>query len=358
MKVKWDYPLLFKSLMKAKKTIKAKILELRKGKEELLKQEYENFQRYLHGDKSAPLYSATRQQADRLLKRIDKPKEGKEYPLILRRDVYRATTKLTQYWLKIPIHGVRGGINVPIRPHTPITKEMVCREAKIIRRKGEWFVYITVEAEIPEKKPNSVLAVDLGIHNIATTVNSTDGQPKFYGKKLRAIRGHYFHLRRNLPNRKAVRKVGNHERHIVSHELHKISKAIVQEAVENNSVIVVGKLKGIRRNHRGRTRNRKLNNFPYHKLFSFIEYKANWQGIPVLNVSEAYTSQTCSRCGEKGLRVRGLFQCPHCGLNLNADYNGARNILKRALGKLHAEPLLSVGVGLTQPELLAEAMSQ
>lgn len=153
--------------MKAKKTIKAKILELRKGKAELLRREYENFQRYLHGDKYALLYSATRQQADRLLKRIGKPKEGKEYPLILRRDVYRAETKLTQYWLKIPIYGVRGGINVPIRPHTPITKEMVCREAKIVRRKGEWFVYITVEKQIEERNPKSVLAVDMGIRWIA-----------------------------------------------------------------------------------------------------------------------------------------------------------------------------------------------
>jgi Fic family protein len=63
--------------MKVRKTIRAKILELRKGKEELLKREYENFQRYLHGDKSVPLYSATKQQADRFLKRIGKPKEGK-----------------------------------------------------------------------------------------------------------------------------------------------------------------------------------------------------------------------------------------------------------------------------------------
>jgi hypothetical protein len=41
--------MLSKSLVKARKTIRAKILELRKGKEELLKREYENFQRYLHG---------------------------------------------------------------------------------------------------------------------------------------------------------------------------------------------------------------------------------------------------------------------------------------------------------------------
>jgi putative transposase len=338
------------SLLKAKKTIKAKIFELRKGKEELLAREYENFQSYLRGDRTVPLYSATRQQADRLLKRLNgKLKPNKEYPLILRRDVYRAETKLSKYWLKIPVYGVRGEINVPIQPHTPITDDMVCREAKIIRRKGEWFIYITVEAEIPEKNPSSVLSVDLGIHNIATTVNSAYGKPKFYGKKLRTVRGHYFHLRRHFPNRKAVKKVGNHERRIVNHELHKISKAIVEEAVKNNSTIVVGKLEGIRRNGKGRRFNRKLNSFPYFKLVSFIRYKASWQGVPVLNVSEAYTSQTCSRCGHMGLRVAGLFQCSHCGLNINADWNGAKNIMKRAFGKLHAEPLSSVGACLTMP---------
>jgi Lhr-like helicase len=121
--------------MKAKKTVKAKVLELRKVKEELLRREYENWQRYLRGDKSVKLYSATRQQAERLLRRLrDRFNPNKEYPLILRRDVYRANTKLTPYWLKIPIYGVRGGINVPIRTHEPITEDMVCREAKIIRR--------------------------------------------------------------------------------------------------------------------------------------------------------------------------------------------------------------------------------
>ena len=53
--------------MLAKKTIKAKVLELRKGKEKLLRREYENFQRCLRGDKSVPLYSATKQQADSFL---------------------------------------------------------------------------------------------------------------------------------------------------------------------------------------------------------------------------------------------------------------------------------------------------
>lgn len=50
-----------------------------------------------------------------------------------------------------------------------------------------------------------------------------------------------------------------------------------------------------------------------------------------MTVSEAYTSQTCSICGGKGVRRNGLFKCS-CGAELNADYNGAKNIMKQALG--------------------------
>jgi len=335
--------------MKAKKTIKAKVLELRRGKEELLKREYENWQRYLRGDKSAQLYSATRQQADRLLKRLgNKFKPHKEYPLILRRDVYRADTKLTPYWLKIPIYGVRGGINVPIKTHEPITEDMVCREAKIIRRGDEWFVYITVEKEVKERNHKSVLAVDLGIRWIATTVNSNNPKPKFYGKELRRVKGHFFWLRRTLALKKAykaIKKIGHKERLVVNDMLHKISKAIVKEALENNSMIVLGNLKGIWRNRKGRAFNRKLNNgFPYHRLSQFIEYKARWYGIRVIKINESNTSKTCHKCGQKGLRVGSLFKCPNCGYICNADYNGAINILKRAMGYM---PI--AGAALTQP---------
>ncbi|MBC7113139.1 MAG: IS200/IS605 family element transposase accessory protein TnpB [Candidatus Methanomethyliales bacterium] len=339
-----------RSLMKAK-TIKAKVLELRKGKEELLRREYENWQNYLRGDKTAQLFSATKQQAERLLGRLKgKLKPNKEYPLILRRDVYRANTKLTPYWLKIPVYGVKGGINVPIKTHEPITDDMVCREAKMIRKDNEWFVYITVEREVDERTPKSILAIDLGIRWIATTVNSNNPKPKFYGMELRRVKGHFFWLRRTLSLKKAykaIKKVGHKERRAVNDILHKISKAIVNEALENDSIIVLGDLKGIRRNGEGKGRrfNRKLNNgFPYYKLSQYIEYKARWLGIKVIKVNERNTSKVCHRCGFKGLRVGSLFKCPNCGYTCNADYNGAMNILKRAMGYM---PI--AGAALTQP---------
>ena len=336
--------------MKARKTIKAKILELRKGKEELLTQEYENWQRYLRGDKSVKLYSATKQQAERFLRKLKgKIKPNKEYPLILRRDIYRADTKLTPYWLKIPIYGVRGGINVPIKTHEPI-KDMVCREAKVIRKGNEWFVYITVEKEVEERNPKSVLAVDLGIRWIATTVSLNNPKPKFYGKELRRVKGHYFYLRRSLALKKAyraIKKIGHKERRVVNDILHKVSRAIVNEALEDDAMIVLGNLKGIRRKSKSRAFNRKLNSgFPYYRLSQFIEYKARWLGIKVIKISEKNTSKTCHRCGREGIRVGGLFKCPECGYSCNADYNGAMNILKRGLGYMPG-----LGAALTQPEL-------
>jgi len=210
---------------------------------------------------------------------------------------------------------------------------VACREAKIVRRKGEWFIYITVEKEVQERNPKSVLAVDLGIRWIATTVNSNNPKPKFHGKQLRRVKGH--HLRRSLALKKAyktIKKIGHKEKRIVNGTPHKISRTIVDEASENDSMIVLGNLKGIRKNGKGRKFNRKLNSgFPYHRLSQFIEYKAKWLGIKVVKVSERNTSKTCHRCGHMGLRAGSFFKCPNCGYSCNVDHNGAMNILKRAM---------------------------
>ena len=59
----------------------------------------------------------------------------------------------------------------------------------------------------------------------------------------------------------------------------------------------------------------------------------------VWTVNPAWTSQTCSRCGERGVRVKRPddteemrggehFFCPHCQMKLHADVNAARNIIK------------------------------
>ena len=202
---------------------------------------------------------------------------------------------------------------------------------------------------------DNVLSVDLGCKNIAVTVNSANTKPNFYGKTVRKIKGFYFNLRKRLGEKKAfdkIRSMKNIEFLQVNHELHKISKTIVDEAKRTNAMIVLGKLKGIRKNIKGSKRVRRLiNNFPYYRLVQYIKYKAAWIGIKVLEINERDTSNTCFNCHTKDKQARktqGLFQCGNCSIRTNADYNGAMNILQRGV-----EILSTLGDFLTYPEPLA-----
>ena len=53
--------------------------------------------------------------------------------------------------------------------------------------------------------------------------------------------------------------------------------------------------------------------------------KAEGAGLYVVYINPAYTSQTCSVCGELGKREKHRFSC-QCGTRLHADSNAARNI--------------------------------
>lgn len=106
--------------VKIRKVIKCGIVHLTKIKYELLNQEYDNLQRFLHGDDTVRLYSANKQQALRYYKKI---KPEKEYPLSIRKDlikVERRGTKIANYWARIPVAGRRGGVWVAIIPHEEI----------------------------------------------------------------------------------------------------------------------------------------------------------------------------------------------------------------------------------------------
>ena len=252
--------------------------------------------------------------------------------------------------MKVPVYPKSINLRIQTDCGHDLT-EYDLREAKVIQQAGEWYIFLCIEKETEPKPAKNVLAIDLGVHHIAVTTNTANTRPNFYGQKLIQIRGKYFNLRRKLGQKKAFYKIKdlkNKEFLQVNHELHKISKEIVEAAKKTNAVIVVGKLKGIRQRIKGGRRTRSLvNNFPYYRLVQYIKYKAEWLGIRVLEVSEAYTSQTCHRCGKRSKSARktqGLYVCDGCRLDTNADYNGSMNIMQRALGILS-----NVGGTLTIP---------
>ncbi len=280
----------------AKKTIKCKLLELNAEKAKFLESEYSNYQRYIRGDNSVSLYSATKQQADRFLRRLRKQNGGiinGDQPLILRSDIYKAETKLTPYWIRIPVSGVKGKLKLPIGISSELPDGAIFDEAKLLKVNGQFYAYVTIEKDILiDRKPIGMLAVDTGIHNIATTVNSSERKPRFYGKELRKLRAHFYHLRKTLQINsayEALKRIGGKESRITNDILHKVSSAIVDEADRFNQIIVIGDLKGIRLQRRySRGFMRKLNSFPFYKLFQMIRYKAQWRGIKVIEVSEVH----------------------------------------------------------------------
>ncbi|MEW6604331.1 MAG: transposase [Thermoproteota archaeon] len=302
---------------------------------------------YIHSKrKDIDLYSATKQQADRLIQRIlkkGKINPKKQYPLILRRDlidVQKDSKFPCVYWMKVSVYPKSINLGIQTDCKHDLT-EYELREAKVIQQQaGEWYIFLCIEKEAEQSKPaTTVLAIDLGVRHIAVTTNTANTRPNFYAQKLRQIRGFHFWLRRRLAKKKAFYKIKalrNREFLQVNHELHKISKAIVEEAKRTNAVIVVGKLKGIRKRIKSGWRMRRLaNNFPYYRPVQYIKYKAEWLGIKVMEVSEVWTSQTCHNCRVRDKTARetqGLFHCRNCGLQVNADYNGSMNIMQRALG--------------------------
>jgi putative transposase len=337
--------------MLIQKTIKAKVIAPTNRKRDILEREYQGFQGVIHGE-GGDLYSATKQQAERFLKKIKSPKH-RHYPLILRRDIIRLErqdTKVSPYWFKFPCFGIRGGIWLALKPHCDIPNDCSLREAKLIKRKNAWFIHLTIEKEVDEPiiNPDRLLAIDLGERYLATVCGGDGIHPQFLGKEVRGIRRHYAWLRKRLGERsllRIIKKVGNTEKRKVNAVCHRISRQIVDEAKQTGSTIVLGDLKGIRQRARGKRMNRIVSSMPYYKLTQFIKYKAAWDGVAVLVISEAYTSKTCHRCGCLASRpYQGLFLCHSCGLRYSADLNGSRNILKRALGYIP-----SAGAALAQP---------
>ena len=95
----------------------------------------------------------------------------------------------------------------------------------------------------------------------------------------------------------------------------------------------------------GRTNNQKFVSIPYNMLIQMLEYKCKLKGITFIIVNEAYTSKCSFMDNEKickhkiyaGSRIRrGLFVTKN-GLILNADINGALNIMVLGCTKINVK---------------------
>lgn len=210
------------------------------------------------------------------------------------------------------------------------------KEAELVQKKGTWFFTLVVETETPAVVVTGpALGVDVGENPLAATSTGK----LFGGGALRDRRDRFLVLRKRLqPNGSAsskqlLRKISGKEARRVKLENHRISKTIIAEAQRIGArMIVLEDLTHIRRNIKTGLRvRRRLHRWAFRKLQTFITYKVLAAGIAVLFVDPAYSSQTCSLCGEFGLRQQHLFTCS-CGFRAHADCNAARNLVRIAEG--------------------------
>ena len=213
------------------------------------------------------------------------------------------------------------------------------KEATLHKRDGTYYLHVAVENEVEPADSSDdstengvVLGVDLNVDGYLA-VTSTGA---FLGNVdyLNHRRDEYERRRGNLQQtgtRSAhitIESIGSRFARWSANYLHRVSKTIVQEAVENDcTAIALENLKHIRERISNAS---KFQQWSFRELQRHVEYKAEEYGIDVDDVAPAYTSQRCSH-GECGFthednRDDDEFECVKCGKELHADYNAARNI--------------------------------
>ena len=207
------------------------------------------------------------------------------------------------------------------------------------------FVYNTEKTDA--SRADGVVGVDIGeIHPIV----SHDGQDTliFNGRYIRSL----YRLRNKvlasfskkidrckrhskrwwiLVRRKwkRIRKIDNQ----IKDALHQHTTKFVKKCAESGmGKIVIGDLTGIRENiDYGKRANQKLHQWAFGKVTELITYKAKALGIKVELVDEAYTSQTCPKCGNRKKPTHRNYTC-QCGFHYHRDGVSAINIQKKYLG--------------------------
>ncbi|MFT9487312.1 MAG: RNA-guided endonuclease TnpB family protein [Tepidibacillus sp.] len=202
---------------------------------------------------------------------------------------------------------------------------------RITQKSGKWIAQISVTLPTVQGTGLKVMGVDLGLKVPAVAVTNDD-KVRFFGngRQNKYVKRKFRSERKALGKKKklnAIRNSKDKEQRWMKDQDHKISRAIVNFAKDNQiSVIRLEQLANIRQTARTSRKNEKnLHSWSFYRLSQFIEYKANLEGIKVEYVNPAYTSQTCPKCFEKNKAQDRKYKCK-CGFEKHRDLVGAMNI--------------------------------
>ncbi|MER5387902.1 transposase [Saccharopolyspora sp. NPDC002686] len=210
-------------------------------------------------------------------------------------------------------------------------------ESDLVLRDGKWFLIATCDVpEKPQFEPVDWIGVDRGINNLATTSDAThySGRRLSRYRRWQARKKAEIQAKRTRSAVRLLKKRAKKEARHAKHINHAIAKDVVAVAQRTERGIALEELGGIRERVTVRRDQRAAqSSWPFAQLGTFIAYKAQRVGVPVLSVDAAYTSQHCPLCGhtERANRpTRDDFCCRRCGLAGPADVVAGVNVRDRA----------------------------
>jgi len=215
--------------------------------------------------------------------------------------------------------------------------EGTVKQLRITRRADGWFALLVCELPRPAPLPKTgdEVGIDVGLESFATlSTGETIDNPRFLREGERSLKTAQRQVSRRKKGshrrRKAVRLL--QKQHLtVSRKRKNFHFETATPLVREFDVIAVEdlKIKNLIRNpHLAKS----ICDAGWGSFLNILSHKAESAGREMERVSPAFTSQDCSRCGErvrKSLAVREHV-CLVCGLVIHRDHNAALNIKSKA----------------------------
>lgn len=230
--------------------------------------------------------------------------------------------------------------------------------------KGLYYVMeIVYEIEVPDIPKNSdrIVAIDIGVNNFITMVNNISENPiAVKGGIIKSINQFYNKKKANIQSElkkvndkdwsKKLQKLTNKRCEMIKYQMHCISKYVVDWCVLYGiDTLVVG------HNNEWKQKKQGMQNFtyiPYGLFIKMLTYKCENNGIKFIESEESYTSGTSFLDNEDPIKenyrkerrvYRGLF-IADCGKKINADVNGAYQIMKKVFPKIFINGIEGAGL--------------
>ena len=244
----------------------------------------------------------------------------------------------------------------------PVLLDKKVKEIRIIPKANARFFEIQYicEAECVQRNLNTdnALALDLGINNLVTAVSNTGKTFIIDGRRLKSINQWFNKENARLqsikdkqhPGKKPTNRqkaIARDRNNKVNDYMNKAARKVINYCIANDiGILAVGYNETFQRNSNiGRTNNLNFVNIPYGKLRDKLEYLCELNGITFVKQEESYTSKASfwdkdaipvynddnpKEYQFSGNRIyRGLYKTAN-GKTLNADVNGALNILRKS----------------------------